>query len=123
MPTEEDIEPIRHAIADVLRENSIPVEACPGGRILGNQAKVRIFSVGFIKGLEFEAVFFLNLDSMHEQNPGLVDKLLYVGLTRARNFLAATTIAALPATLGPIKSHFSKGDWSEFIVAETESVE
>lgn len=117
---ETDIAPLHKAIAGPLAENAIDVEACPGGRILGNQAKVRIFSVGFIKGLEFEAVFFLNLDTMHQQNPGLVDKFLYVGLTRARTFLGVTSIGAFPATLDPIKPHFADANWSEFFVHEDE---
>ena len=116
VPQEKNIAPLYEAIADTLAENSIIAEPCPGGRILGNQAKVRIFSVAFIKGLEFEAVFFLHLDTMHEQSPGLVDKFLYVGLTRARTFLAVTSAAALPSAVAPIKHHFDAGNWAQFIV-------
>lgn len=115
VPQEKDISPVYEAIADTLAEDSIVAEACPGGRILGNQAKVRIFSVGFIKGLEFEAVFFLHMDMMHEQNPGLVDKFLYVGLSRSRTFLAVTSVGALPPTLGPVRHQFDSGNWAQFI--------
>ena len=116
VPQEKDITPLYDAIADTLAEDSIVAEACPGGRILGNQAKVRIFSVAFIKGLEFEAVFFLHMDLMHEQNPGLVDKFLYVGLSRARTFLAVTTAGTLPSAVGPIRHQFDQGNWAQFIV-------
>jgi hypothetical protein len=120
VPQEKDITPLYEAIADKLAEDSIVTEPCPGGRILGNQAKVRIFSVAFIKGLEFEAVFFLHLDLMHEQNPGLVDKFLYVGLSRARTFLAVTSSASFPSTLARIKPLLVAGDWAEFIVPATQ---
>ena len=116
VPQEKDITPLYDAIADTLAEDSIVAEACPGGRILGNQAKVRIFSVAFIKGLEFEAVFFLHMDKMHEQNPGLVDKFLYVGLSRARTFLAVTSAGTLPPAVGPIRHQFESGNWAQFIV-------
>ena len=60
---------------------------------------------------------------MHEQNPGLVDKFLYVGLTRARTFLAVTSASDFPVTISPIRHHFSAGNWSEFIVIEDEYID
>ena len=115
VPSETDIKPLYDGVFENLRANGIDVEDCPGGRVLGNQAKVRIFSVAFIKGLEFEAVFFAGLDMMRDQNASLVNRFLYVGVTRARTFLGVTSHGDFPAELVSIKRHFETGNWSDLI--------
>jgi hypothetical protein len=55
----------------------------PGGCMLarepcGQNADVRVFDVQQIKGLEFEAVFFVSLDQLAAREPALFDKFLYV---------------------------------------------
>ncbi len=114
-PEEDEVRPI----ADLLREPlleayGIETEACLEGRILGTQAKVRVFSAQFIKGLEFEAVFFVSADRLAELWPGLVDKFLYVGLTRARSFLGVTTDGSFPPQLAHVANLFKQESWGNF---------
>ncbi len=116
VPTETDV----HQVADLLRKPlretyGIETEACFEGLILGTQAKVRIFSVQFIKGLEFEAVFFMGVDHMVTFVPGLVDKFLYVGLTRSRRFLAITTFGDFPDELSHVARLFGQGTWEHLL--------
>lgn len=116
VPNEDHVRPLAELIRQPLFEAyGIETEACLEGRILGTQAKVRVFSVQFIKGLEFEAVFFVNADQMAALAPGLVDRFLYVGLTRARNFLGVTTDGDFPAELAHISSFFKSDSWSSLV--------
>lgn len=115
VPEENDIDFAYEAIQEQLNEISIDVEKCEKGRILGTGSAVRIFSVEYIKGLEFEGVFFVNIDEMQEKSDELLDKYLYVGLTRATTFLGITYKLQFPNKLEFIKDSFSDGDWSEFI--------
>jgi hypothetical protein len=108
------------ALADLVRiplleQFGIDVEECPQGRILGNQAKVRLFSVQYIKGLEFESVFFVGIDRMASANPDLVGRFLYVGLTRARSFLGVTHSGNFPNELSHVAAHFAPGTWQQLI--------
>lgn len=107
-----DIEEVFSIIEGPLSEHSIEVEKCPEGRILGTGSRVRIFSVEYIKGLEFGAVFFINIDHIHEMSPDLVDKYLYVGLTRATTFLGVTYKKNFPDRLSIVEDDFKDGDWS-----------
>jgi hypothetical protein len=59
---------------DTLADVGIYVKACRNGEVLGDKDTIRIFSIDKIKGLEFEAVFFHNLD--HLQNQNLADEIL-----------------------------------------------
>jgi hypothetical protein len=116
VPEEKDVKPLADLLkAPLLELFGIETEDCPQGRILGTQAKVRVFSVQFIKGLEFESVFFVGLDRMAASTPELVDRFLYVGLTRARSFLAVTHAGEFPAELSHVINHFAVGDWKRLI--------
>lgn len=115
VPEENDIDFVYEAIQEELNETSIEVEKCEKGRILGTGSAVRIFSVEYIKGLEFEGVFFINIDEMQEKSDDLLDKYLYVGLTRATTFLGITFKNQFPEKIKFIEKSFSETDWSEFI--------
>ena len=92
-----------------MRENSLELDASHGGQNLGDSARVRIFPVENIKGLEFEAVFYVGLDRMAEIHKDLIEKYVYVGLSRARSFLAVTFERQFPAKLKCIEKHFEQG--------------
>lgn len=67
----------------------------------------------FIKGLEFEAVFYVGLDRMAEIHRDLIDKYVYVGLSRARSFLGVTVERQFPQRLQCIAHHFvQEGSWN-----------
>ena len=77
------------------------------GQVVGHQNEVRVFDVQHIKGLEFEAVFFVDLDQLPEQKADLFPSYLYVGSTRAATYLGITCRMSLPPLLRPIKSSFT----------------
>jgi len=87
-----------------LEQNGLELDASYDGHALGDTARVRVFPVESIKGLEFEAVFYVGLDKMEEVHKDLLDKYVYVGLSRARSFLAATYERQFPARLKAIPS-------------------
>ncbi|MDA9127865.1 hypothetical protein N9J65_03295 [Flavobacteriaceae bacterium] len=78
---------------DGLADVGIKVRASKDGQVLGDKNTVRVFPVEYIKGMEFEAVFFHNMD--HIQNvfnsQEMVMKHLYVGLSRASFYIGVTT--------------------------------
>ncbi len=60
-----------------------------------------------IKGLEFEAVFFVGIDELAEREPELFDKFLYVGATRAATYLGLTSASEnVPVRMESIVGHF-----------------
>lgn len=115
VPEESDIEPSYQIIQEKLNDISIDVEKCKEGKVLGTGSKVRIFSVEFIKGLEFEGVFFLGIDEIQNKKPELLDKYLYVGLTRATTFLGVTYNTKFPKKISVVEEDFKDGNWKEFI--------
>lgn len=69
-----------------------------------------MFDIKHIKGLEFEAVFFIDVDQLALLHPTLFDKYLYVGATRAATYLGVTCRDSLPQDIESLGSHFGK-DW------------
>lgn len=69
---------------------TVPVTACHEGKMIGTDAGVRVFDIQHIKGMEFEAAFFVGVDDLLERLPDLYSKFLYVGATRAATFLGFT---------------------------------
>ncbi|MFM2294794.1 MAG: hypothetical protein RLZZ350_1207 [Verrucomicrobiota bacterium] len=114
-PNDEAVRAIESALSPLLEERGIDTTACYGGEVLGTESRVRIFNVRFIKGLEFEAVFFPYIDEMAAQEPRLVDKYLYVGLTRAKSFLGVTYKNNFPSELNSVRSHFSSDNWRHLV--------
>lgn len=94
-----------------LEDASIEVTACVKGKILGDKQNVRIFSVEYIKGLEFGAVFFMDLDKMEHSNQDLLNKYLYVGLSRANLFLGVTFEEDWPEEMAYLQPHFKSSTW------------
>lgn len=111
---EGSIRPLARRLREpLLGRFGIDVQECPQGQVLGTQAKVRVFSVEYIKGLEFESVFFVGIDRMALISPTLVDRFLYVGLTRARSFLGVTYFDEFPSSLSHAIDCFGGSSWSQ----------
>ena len=108
---DDKIGPTVDAAREPLRDRSIEIVGCPEGRIIGDAQEVRVFDVRHIKGLEFEAVFFLGLDDFAEVEPELFHRFFYVGATRAATYLGITCRNKLPNRLEPVRSLFSKDGW------------
>jgi DNA helicase IV len=77
---------------------------------MGQNNEVRVFDIQHIKGLEFEAVFFLNVDKLAKNLPDLFEKFLYVGITRAATYLGITCETVLPEKIEHVRSLFAE-DW------------
>lgn len=105
VPSENLVEVVTDVLKSNLRDISLDVYACRDGQSVGQAGGVRVFDVVHIKGLEFDAAFFLDLDCMKDfQN--LFVKVLYVGATRARSFLGVTCTGKLPDELNYLKEEF-----------------
>jgi len=106
VPIGADVEDLRQQIQARLEPIGIQVDGSRDGNNLGNAARVRIFPVECIKGLEFEAVFYVGIDRMAEIHKELIDKFVYVGLSRARSFLGVSYERQFPQRLQCIAPHF-----------------
>ena len=69
---------------------------------------IRVFNVQHIKGLEFEAVFFIGIDRLAQNYPDLFGNYLYVGATRAATYLGVTCEQELPANMIELKDTFGQ---------------
>jgi superfamily I DNA/RNA helicase len=108
---DETIEPLVDSARPRLSENSIPIMGCKEGHVVGDASEVRVFDVKHIKGLEFEAAFFVGIDRLSERVPDLFHRIFYVGATRAATYLGLTCEKELPPRLEPVRSHFSTKGW------------
>lgn len=107
---EDDVAPVAEALNEALSEHNIQVIACREGQTVGQESNVRVFDIQHIKGLEFEAVFFVGIDQLAALHPALFDKYLYVGTTRAATYLGVTCDSALPPAIESLRAHFGQ-DW------------
>lgn len=89
-----------------LQRRNVPIVGCRGGRVVGDAQEVRVFDVRHIKGLEFEAVFFVGIDRLAQRLPDLFDRYLYVGITRAATYLGITCDESLPDSLEFARANF-----------------
>jgi len=107
---EEEVKPTAEALQELLEEFNIMVVGCPDGKVMGQNNEIRVFDIQHIKGLEFEAVFFLNVDKLAKDIPDLFEKFLYVGITRAATYLGITCEIVLPEKIEHVRSLFAE-DW------------
>lgn len=107
---EEQVEPLALELNDRLEEINLSAVACKDGKVVGNDRDVRVFNIQHIKGLEFEAVFFVDLDRTVSKHPDLFSKYLYVGATRAATYLGVTFTGQVPKQIEPLLHHFGE-EW------------
>ena len=100
------VEDFAEMLQEELSDVNIPVKPCKDGQTVGEESQIRVFDIRHIKGLEFEAVFFINLDELSVDSPDLFNKFLYVGASRAATFLGLTCSKALPNSLLHLKDEF-----------------
>lgn len=113
VPDEDDVAPVAKKLKSELQPCNIPVQACHEGQTQGNINAVRVFDIRHIKGLEFEAAFFVSLDKLEDKYPNLVGNYLYVGATRAATFLGVTYAIKVPRILSEeLQTHFQPS-WDE----------
>jgi len=104
--SETEVQPLADALNEALAAENAQVVACPKGQVMGQDNDVRVFDVQHIKGLEFEAVFFVGVDRLATIHPQLFDKYLYVGTTRAATYLGWTCDSALPDRISTLRPMF-----------------
>jgi hypothetical protein len=106
---EDEVDSLAKVLDSALADRSIRAVACLNGQTVGQDNDVRVFDVQHIKGLEFEAVFFVAVDELAQHLPGLFDKYLYVGTTRAATFLGLTTRCSdLPKAISSLEGLFQE---------------
>lgn len=106
VPSEAEVLPLAVALDQELQEQNLRVVPCPNGQVVGHQNEIRVFDIQHIKGLEFEAVFFIDLDRLAAEKADLFPSYLYVGSTRAATYLGITCRRSLPALMTPIAKTF-----------------
>lgn len=109
---DDKIRPMVEAATEPFRDYNIKIVGCPGGQIVGSDQEIRVFDVRYIKGLEFEAVFFIDLDEFADVEPDLFHRFFYLGATRAATYLGITCQNKLPERLAPVRALFSEDGWS-----------
>jgi DNA helicase IV len=77
----------------------------------GNVTEIIIFEMKYIKGMEFQAIFFIDIDMHSSSQPDLLDRYLYVGVSRASFYLAITLNEKLPERFEYLGSLFYKESW------------
>ena len=110
VPEERQVVPVATALGEALSDQNINVVACQNGQVIGQDNDIRVFDAQHIKGLEFEAVFFKDVDLLAAMYPELFDKFLYVGATRAATYLGLTCSGTLPEAISDLRSLFAS-DW------------
>lgn len=82
-------------INDLDLLNGIDVVDCSGNKELENKEMIRVFRLSEVKGMEFEAVFFYDIDkAILGHSAELTRRFLYVGVSRATSHLAAIMCSA-----------------------------
>lgn len=95
---------------DFIYESSINVVDGSGGNVLADSNQIRVYPIDVVKGMEFDVVFFHNIDST-SLTPDLVKRYIYVGVSRAAFFLGIT----LNSGNQEYCKYFKEGDWSKII--------
>lgn len=103
---EDAVRSVAEALKRAVEDQNIQVIPCPDGQVRGRDSAVRVFNVQHIKGLEFEAVFFVGIDRLAESQPDLFEKYLYVGATRAATYFGMTCEKDFPAKISPLQNLF-----------------
>lgn len=112
VPSEDYVARIARGIKEGIdQKTSALVQACHEGQTVGDGRAIRVFDIKHIKGLEFEAAFFVSLDRLAVSCPDLIGNYLYVGATRAAQFLGVTCENELPLTYGKILGEEFVADW------------
>lgn len=83
---------------DVILDNNLVIEACKDGKTVSEKSKIGIYPISHIKGLEFETVFFIDVDDLASRDDSFL-RYLYVGATRSARFFGLTCKGTLPKML------------------------
>ena len=91
---------------EILENAGIDVINCTANDELYAPDSIRIFLLDRVKGMEFEVVFFYNIDEVTKAK--LIDQYLYVGLSRATFYMAVASNEIEDEQLLELSGRFSK---------------
>ena len=91
---------------EILENAGIDVINCTANDELYAPDSIRIFLLERVKGMEFEVVFFFNIDEVTKAK--LIDQYLYVGLSRATFYMAVASNEINDQQLLELSERFSK---------------
>lgn len=91
---------------DILSPAGIEVRVCSDNNLEGDKT-LRIFPIDQVKGMEFEAAFFYDVDEI--ESSSLINKYLYVGLSRASMYLAVTSNGRSKVISDMLRDYFQQG--------------
>ncbi len=74
---------------DFIVDTDIKVLNGSDGNVLSDSNDIRVYPIDVVKGMEFDVVFFHNIDKTKE-NTELLKRYIYVGVSRAAFFLGIT---------------------------------
>ena len=74
---------------DFIYDTDIEVVDGSSGIVLASSNQIRVYPIKVVKGMEFDVVFFHNIDKSAETDD-IIKRYIYVGVSRAAFFLAAT---------------------------------
>ncbi len=74
---------------DFIYDSGIEVVDGSDANVLASNNQIRVYPIDAVKGMEFDVVFFHNVDNF-EANNDLIKRYIYVGVSRAAFFLGAT---------------------------------
>jgi DNA helicase IV len=100
---ESEVKPMTDMLNKYLEDMSLKAVSCEEGKSLGEGTDIRVFDIQHIKGLEFEAVFFVGVDKLALNKPDVFDRYIYVGATRAATYLGMVCYQYLPKKLDSIR--------------------
>jgi superfamily I DNA/RNA helicase len=91
---------------EILENAGIDVINCTANDELYAPDSIRIFLLERVKGMEFEVVFFYNIDEVTKAK--LIDQYLYVGLSRATFYMAVASNEIEDEQLLELSERFNK---------------
>ncbi len=94
---------------DTLADLGIDVQPVSEEGGIVQKGKIGIYNIENIKGLEFEAVFFIDIDLIHNADDALLQKYVYVGLSRAAYYLFVSFEKSLPTGLEFLSAYMEPG--------------
>ncbi len=86
---DEDVDAFMARVRENNKLDKYIVDDCTHG-YQGREDSIRVFRLSAVKGMEFEAAFFHNIDCARIEDPSLLRRYLYVGISRAVSHLGAT---------------------------------
>lgn len=93
-----------------LENNGIDVKECSDADYLSKSDTLRIFTLENVKGMEFEVVFFHDIDKVKVSK--MISRYLYVGLSRATFYMGVTATDTSIGILPSIINEFdTEGSW------------